>query len=326
MMASVVAWGSIKLFHNVVLTLNLLNERLGTPLPIVCYRAKIKLHGTNCAIQVRPEGVYAQGRTQMLTTQDDFKGFAKWLDAIEAYTAGIDTDLTIFGEWCGPGVEPGMALSTLPKKLFAVFSVQRGEGDGATIIYDPKEIEVLIAPLLKCDDVKILPWYGDEITVDFGDQNSLERTAAIVNKIVEDVEREDPWVKATYGVSGIGEGIVLYPIGIPTDATEYSQYMWKAKGDEHRNTRAKAAAQVKPEAANGIDDFVDLVVTEARLKQGLSTVCNGVKDKKLTGKFIQWVVSDTEKESTAELEASGLTWKQVAGAVQNRARQWFMAP
>lgn len=34
-----------------------------------------------------------------------------------------------------------------------------------------------------------------------------------MNRLVECVDTEDPWVKETFGVSGTGEGIVWYPVG-----------------------------------------------------------------------------------------------------------------
>ena len=42
-----------------------------------------------------------------------------------------------------------------------------------------------------------------------------------------------------------------------------------------------------------------------------------------TGNFLKWVLADVQKESVAELSAAGLEWKDVAGAIQARARQWY---
>jgi hypothetical protein len=35
-----------------------------------------------------------------------------------------------------------------------------------------------------------------------------------MNKLVEAVDTEDPWVKETFGVTGTGEGVVWYPVGL----------------------------------------------------------------------------------------------------------------
>jgi hypothetical protein len=79
-----VTWPSIELLHNVVRTLGHLYE-LGRPLPVVEYRAKVKLHGSNYAVQVTDAGVAAQSRTALLTAEADYKGFAGWVRCHEAY-------------------------------------------------------------------------------------------------------------------------------------------------------------------------------------------------------------------------------------------------
>lgn len=43
------------------------------------------------------------------------------------------------------------------------------------------------------------------------------------------------------------------------------------------------------------------------------------------GPFLKWFGQDVEKESKAELEASGLKWDQVAKEVQVAARNWYKA-
>ena len=76
MSVHLVSWGSIELLHNVVRTLTMLHEEHHRKFPVVRYRAKVKLHGSNCAVQVHADGVLAQSRTTMLTPQADYKGFA----------------------------------------------------------------------------------------------------------------------------------------------------------------------------------------------------------------------------------------------------------
>lgn len=101
--------------------------------------------------------------------------------------------------------------------------------------------------------------------------------------------------------------------------------MFKAKGDKHRTAGARVAVQVEATAAASVGEFVTLMVTDPRLEQGLSTVCDGVVNMRHIGKFLAWVVADVRKESVAELEDSHLTWSQVEKAVQQRAREWFLA-
>jgi hypothetical protein len=329
MVSSVVSWGSIELLHNVVRTLTALHETPAEdqrPLPVVRYRAKVKLHGSNCAVQVTPDGVYTQSRTAMLTPESDYKGFAAWVRDHRAYFAGLRPGLVVFGEWCGPGVERGMAVSQVDHKLFVVFAVR----DGDHTIVEPDELRALLPAEGAPAALHVLPWDGEPVTIDYRSREQLDRVAAALSARVAAVEREDPWVRATFGISGLGEGLVFYPRdvdGAParTDPVSLAGLMFKAKGEKHRTAGAAAAVQVTPTVVGGVDEFVALMVTEPRLQQGLSTVCGGVVDPRQTGKFLAWIAADVRKESVAELEAAGLTWPQVDKAVQTRARAWFLA-
>ena len=296
----------------------------GQPFPVVEYRGKVKLHGSNCAVQVTSDGVFAQSRTALLTPADDYKGFAAFVQNHESYFRSLQPGIVVFGEWCGPGVEKGMAISQTSGKQFAIFAVKVGD----QVIYEPAAVRKYVpaegAPSL----LHVLPWEGDAFAVDFGSREQLETVAARVNERVAAIEREDPWVKATFGLSGLGEGMVFYPVTVDgkpfsKGPERLSQLMWKAKGEKHRTAGTKTAAQVDASAVASIDEFVKLMVTDARLEQGLGAVAGGVRDPKLTSKFLGWVAADVEKESAAELAASRLTWTQVEKAVQARARQWF---
>jgi hypothetical protein len=324
-----VAWASIELLHNVVRMLTLLNEE-GQAFPVVRYRAKIKLHGSNCAVQVGPDGLAAQSRTTMLTPTADYKGFAAWVHANAAYflklQRGLRPGLIVFGEWCGPGVEAGMAVSQAPRKLFAVFAVR----DGERIIVEPDELRALLQVDGAPADLHVLPWEGEPFTLDFADRTQLDTAVAALNQRVVEVEREDPWVRRTFGASGLGEGVVLYPIEVdgqpaPRDPVGLAALMFKAKGDKHRTAATKQAVQVDAVVVPSVAEFVALMVTEARLQQGLGTVCGGLASPRDTGKFLTWLVADVRKESTAELAASGLQWSQVEKAVQGHARAWYLA-
>lgn len=328
-----VSWSSIGLLPYVIQTLKLLSEQSGDPLPTIRYRTKIKQHGTNCAVQVRrdEEGkahVFAQGRTDLLTPEDDFKGFAKWVrENEERFRACPAQDVTIFGEWAGPGVEPGMAVSKAEGKMFLVFAAQMGRGEEAMILYEPDAILAILGPAVFAPGLVLLPWEEPEVTINFGDPASVEAAASAMSAAVLEVEREDPFIKRTLGISGMGEGLVFYPVSVeaPVDPEGYCRLMWKAKGEKHATVRQHVPVQVAPEVVASAGAFADLMVTEARLLQGVTTACGGTYDLKLTGKFVAWLAGDVQKESTAELAASGLAWPQVQRAVETRAREWYLA-
>lgn len=324
-MPVVVSWSSIELLHNVVRTLNLLHEATGEPLPAVTYRSKVKLHGTNCAVQIGPPLV-CQGRTTLLSPTSDHKGFATWVDTHGAWFRTLRPDTVVFGEWCGPGVEKGMAISQVPTKQFVVFAAQLGSGDDARVIVDPDALRALLPRDGAPATLHVLPWEDDRLTITFSDRTSLDQAAEQLNARVSSVEAEDPWVRRTFGVSGLGEGLVLYPVAadrpVPDDPESFARWMFKAKGEKHRTAGTATAVQVDPTTVASIAELVTLMVTDARLEQGLSA-CGGNRDPRNTPAFLAWIAADVKKESVAEREAAGLDWPPVERAVVARARAWF---
>jgi RNA ligase len=279
----------------------------------VTFQGKVKLHGCNTGVTRVATGLAYQSRETVLTPTSDLKGFAKWASAHPELFTRLPEGATLFGEWAGPGVEGGMAVSNLPQKIWAVFGAILADG---TLVYDPEQLREL-AP-----DCLILPWATEEVVVDFTSPTSLGEVEARVNEMVAQIEQEDPWIRATFGVSGLGEGLVFYPVGELPPGWPAQDLLWKAKGDKHRTAGIKPV-QVKPTASPSVEAFVQNVVTPARLEQGLSFI-GGVKDPKKTGAFLQWLVADVQKETGPELAASNLTWDQVKNAVQVAARTWFL--
>jgi hypothetical protein len=110
--------------------------------------------------------------------------------------------------------------------------------------------------------------------------------------------------------------------------THFTNLCFKAKGEKHRVIKTNTAVQIDPSVAATVDQFVDLVLTEARLEQGATTVNSGNPlgfDKRLTGAFVSWVLSDVQKETGGELTASGLDWKAVQKPLTDKARKWYLS-
>jgi len=299
------------------------------------YRAKIKLDGTNAGVRFRTGVMEAfQSRTQDITPEADNAGFARWASSVAWPLMPYHPDLPItvlHGEWAGKGVQKGTSVSEVPEKRFFVFAVEfcsdiideaSGEWNVRVLETEPEAITDLVEGI---EGVHVLPWHSEEMTVNFDDRTEVEAFAAKVNEMVAEVEDCDSYIKATFGVEGIGEGIVLYPLGLSGGRRSWRTFAFKAKGEKHRVKRAKVAAEIDPEVLKSIEAFVIAFVTEQRCEQGLTTVTSGERpDYKHIGPFIGWIAKDVQKESTAELAASGLEWKQVAPDVQASARKWLM--
>lgn len=163
-----IKWTSIGGFHNVCKTLELYPHlHVGD----ITYRAKIKLHGMNAGIVIHPDGrLEAQSREVILTPKEDMKNFCKQgMMARDDFWEGLrdrDEVITVFGEWCGMGIEKGTAINKIAEKIFAVFAIQLGESEtdefgydhGLTVI-DPVIIKRILNGAGQIpSNVAIVPW------------------------------------------------------------------------------------------------------------------------------------------------------------------------
>lgn len=299
------------------------------------YRAKIKLDGTNAGVRFRAGHVEAfQSRTQDITPEADNAGFACWASSIAWPLMPYHPDLPItvlHGEWAGRGIQKGTSASEVPDKRFFVFAVEfcsniidEASGDWHVRVLET-EPEALADVVEGIEGVHALPWHSGAMTVNFDDRTEVEAFAAKVNEMVAEVEDCDPYIKATFSIQGGGEGIVFYPLGLSGGRKLWRTFAFKAKGEKHRVKKAKVAAEVDPEVLASTHAFVYSFVTEQRCEQGLAIATNGEPlDFKHIGPFLGWLSKDVMKESTAELAASELDWKQVGPAVQNAAKEWLM--
>jgi len=313
-------WTHLQSLHNVVRDLRKWREAGGPDFGRVQYRAKVKIHGTNAGVRIEPDGrVIAQSRKRDLTLDDDNHGFAAWVaEHVAAWRSLAGTvPVVVFGEWCGRGIMSRCAIHQVYPHVFAVFAVQHGD----SLLYGPSNrVRDLPIPHLH-----VLPWFGREITIDHLDRAFAESAAEYISSEVERVEACDPWVRDTFGIHGTGEGLVYYPTNQGYNRDVVARLMFKAKGEKHQVRRDKHPAQVDPEVASSVDEFVAIMVTDARCEQAVEEACGGEIDKRRTGDFLRWVGRDVRREGTAELEAAGLTWKQAARAVDRAARTWYFA-
>lgn len=314
------AFPSIESFHNIVKAVTAYPHLAITP---IRYRGKIKLHGTNASVRVNDKKIRSQSRTQIITPDNDNAGFAKWVEIHRDFFINL-TNCTVFGEFCGPGIMKGTAINGIPNKVFAIFAIMIGDDtQSAVMVTEPAEIEQMLGD--RPNDVYILPWQGEEFEVHYSDKNSLQNLVDQLNKVVEEIEPNDPWVKATFGIDGICEGVVYVPgAGKRITRKQYSDLAFKAKGEKHKvnQNKEKKAVVIDPTVAASVSEFVQLFATEARFEQGLSVV--GSTEMKNMGSFLKWVAQDVLKESADELEASKLEWSQVEKSIQSAARSFFI--
>lgn len=140
-----------------------------------------------------------------------------------------------------------------------------------------------------------------------------------MNRLVEAVDTEDPWVKQVFGVSGTGEGIVWYPVGLDDaegsmsvrlfscrtfirhflaqvknahQLETFREFVFKTKGPTHTMVSSKKSVLIAPEVVDSAEAFMEMFVTEARLRQGWEEVCRRGN-------------TEEEKDATQDLQKIG---------------------
>ena len=344
-MSKFVKWNDLNQFHEVVKSLghNRIYQKLVANDFKIKFGLKVKLHGTNAAVRIDPDGkVTAQKRSSDLLGTADNCGFRAWVERNEAFFSNLailDTTIVIFGEWAGPGVQQGVAVSQIPNKCFFPFAidyftdyVETGKHIRA---YDPKRIENFLDGKLKAcpNDIIVIPWY-DAVEIDFVNKLETEKSLVKLNLLTEKVGESDPFIKEIFDVEGNGEGFVCYPMlgNIPglymdEELEHFSHFNFKSKSEHHRVNKTKDAVSFDPEKFANKNRFADAFCTEQRFEQGFREFMDESIERTMqkTSGFIAWVCRDVAKESKTEQEETGISWKDLSKVVSSRAAIWFKA-
>lgn len=291
--------------------------------PVVNFRGTVKLHGTNAGIAVSRAGVVAQGRNRVLTLTSDNYGFAHFVAGREddfkmlavIASKSMTDEVTLYGEWCGQGIQKKVAIATLPKMfvLFAVFNHTTDEwvdihkvvpaGDELKHLNEKNIYLITQAPTFK-------------VTIDFNDPTPA---AELISQYTLQVEDCCPF-SAIHGVEGLGEGIVWVSHGYE------NRLKFKSKGEKHKKgDGTRHHVEVDPEKVASISALVDLLLPEWRLEQGFSYL----RDNNIpvantsTGQYLKWVAGDILKEEADRIAANPYPWKEIQGTIMTRAKDYF---
>lgn len=121
--------------------------------------------------------------------------------------------------------------------------------------------------------------------------------------------------------------ITLIPQYLYNELNKYSiRFMMKSKGEKHSSSKVKTLNAVDVESLEGINDFVELAVSENRLKQGLTWLQENQfpLDAKSTGEYLKWITADVFKEESDTIVANKLDAKKIRSAISVKARNWFL--
>lgn len=325
------------------------------PVPELTFRGTVKLHGTNASIYnvLSTDNIVVQSKNNEITVEADNNGFARFVENNKEkfneilsvikkdYPQEINENTAvIYGEWVGGNIQPGdtLGVKKLPKMfvIFAMKFIKNGQNvdesldDNAQLEskverwFSEEQINNVLKQVNNLAEHKIYNIYDFptfEVKIDMANP---KLTQNILIDITNSVEKECPVAKQL-GATGIGEGVVWKCVS-PSTKLNTSDLVFKVKGKEHSVSNVTTIAEVDTVKVNSINDFVNIVLTENRLNQGVDYL----KEQHLPllvnsmGTFLKWVVNDCLKEEADVLEASGLEKKEVTPTISNKAKQWFL--
>ena len=306
--------------------------------PTLTFIGTVKLHGTNASIysDFQYNNIIFQSKNNVITPEKDNCGFATEMqpntdlflkifnDIKEKISDHENKTAVIYGEWCGENIQQSVALAELPK-MFVIFGIKitNSKTEESWLSHDNIQ-SVLSKHIKELNDNKIYCIYDFptwKINIDFN-QPQLVQNELVA--ITSEVERECP-VSKQLGVIGIGEGVV-WRNSTPHAALDGLNLFFKVKGKEHSVSNVTSLAMVDTEKVKNIAEFVDKVVTDNRLKQGLEYLTeqqleHSNENMKI---FISWVVKDCFKEEKDMITESNLKEKDVSQSIAFKARDWFL--
>jgi hypothetical protein len=270
----------------------------------------VKLHGTNAGITNQAGKLICRSRTRIITPDDDNYGFASHVMQHESIIRDVlPNGATIFGEWCGAGIQNGVGICS-EQKLFVVFAM-RVDGKWSPLDELPK------CEKARVFNVSDFPKWTMEI--DFA---KPEQSQNKLIKLTEIVEARCPVAEA-FGHEGIGEGIVWTPI----DGCDDSRHWFKVKGEKHSASKVKVLAAVDVEKFARRDELVSYLVTNARLEQGINlhvTEFGFDLDMKSMGDYLRWVFNDIVKEEADTIASSGFEIKDMGKPISDIAKRFYI--
>jgi hypothetical protein len=292
----------------------------------------VKLHGTNAAFAWNADDTHHfQSRERILSIESDNAGFCMWgqrnVDALKLTldnTKPIWADIwhtlesvVIFGECCGGNIQSGVGLNQIPK-TFVIFNITGIRGE-ERVELTPEQIKSVVN---RTEDIKcIYDFKTWEIDIDFNAPN-LSQNALV--EITVSVEDECPVAKALGATPEkgpmIGEGVVYW--------NHETGIKFKVKGEKHSSSKVKVLkeiAAVDIERMASAKDFVETVVSENRLKQGVDKMIELGKtiDIKTVSEYIRWCVQDTFKEEKDVIVLSGFNTKEITPKIVEKAKKFF---
>lgn len=310
--------------------------------PILTFKGTVKIHGANCSISnnLSSDELVSQSRNNIITPDLDSYGFLSFMEREknsykklfslikQDYPEYLQTKTAvIYGEWCGGSIQKSVGLTSLDKRhvIFAIKLIDTDKKENSEIWFSEEQIKNLFSQvgsdeLNKHNIYNIYDFKTWELKID------MKSPKLAQNELIEittQVENNCPVAKF-FGVDGIGEGVVWRCIS-EVKGLKTEDLIFKVKGKKHSVTKVKTIAEVDTVKVNNISEFIEAVLTENRLIQGLDYLRENNLDisNKNLGIYLKWIGTDCLKEESDILENSNLERKDVMPAINRKAKEWF---
>ena len=304
----------------------------------------VKLHGSHADIVVdSDDNIRLQSRNVLsVTAENDSYGYAAFMlplrneilelksQYLARYTklnpgSTIDSQhpLIIAGEWIGQGIQKRVAVNQLSRR-FVIVSVSINntwllDEDYADIRNEAAGIYNISRGGFYYQTLVLAPLH-----IKFKPQQ--EACFAAMQDQTEKIDQLCPF-SATFGISGVGEGIVWKVQQPPYHA---KPELWlKTKGRTHMEPPQQNSNPEKNAAMTGARSkaatFARGVVTARRLEQGFEYLMEMLllPDRKNTGTYIQWVQNDVLREEKTEIEAAGINQGTLKAEIIKIAKEHY---
>jgi len=297
-------------------------------LPIIKVNGTIKLHGTNSGISYNLNtGLYCQSRSIILNkTIFNHFGFTSFVNSNKTFFIdficklaqdnNIDlniNNITIFGEWCGTGIQKNVGISKLPKGFYFFAAKVSNQND---LEFNNYWLKIKDYRFDNENIFNINEFETFEITIDF---NKPQDTQNLLLDLINKIEKECPVAKQL-GVSGIGEGIV-FEFNYKGD-----RYLFKSKGEAHSKNKPKRVKPINDSKMLLINNVSDKITPSWRLEQFFNEITDNGKniERKFIGTYIKAILKDILEEDNDILVKNNLTIKDVRKNVTEICKDYFL--
>ncbi len=219
-------------------------------------------------------------------------------------------EVIVAGEWCGAGIQKGVAINKLARMFVVVSICVKG-----TWVDDRAYADIVVAGDEEVGIFHVAKGGWFECVVDLGDVRGGERE---MEEVTEEVVRCCPFAKKGFGVEGVGEGIVWKVKGWEGDA----RFWCKSKGERWAVSFSHKLGGSGGEGEK-MGEFAKAVVTEGRLEQGWGELGEKERAAKGFGRFLKWLEKDVLAEEGLEMERLGIGQAGLGQAIAGVAKPWF---